>query len=1074
MNNPAKQADVIRWHKEIDNMISIITETKLKGRICSWIADRFPGVCVFISSLDSGYLGSGVAIVMNTALVKHVCKISEVPDWLLSVRLLFKNKLLVSVLGLYAGTSPLTHFSQASNVNILISKAVNESFFVILGGNFNENGSHKSASFKKCGSLGLVNSLVGNNFLRALIWSNSRGVAKTIDYIFVFSNLVNAIVDCSILDVGKFFNTDHQSISVSVSLGGLLNTYLCSLRKQTNKNHWKEVMVVNAAMFSDDFVTANELSDLDAISSRLHKLELLVSKLVRASYLVNNDNFVSLLNTWESLDSDNVVVIRSLFLFGLSFNNICSALSKVRKSYHASKLSAIEKRMESFVFNKSHIIKSVLERPFYKMVLDHLIIGDELILEPDSVKSKMDEIMEGWTRKCSMPLDHVFDSAFSNVMSCVGFDELFGVVSNLPDSKAAGLLGISNELWKHCDISVLGMFLVLINSCLSDESFDVLHGDNFLVLKGTMTQSPIFAIELWLILQDMRKAYDLVGWDHLKKSLIRIKMYSKFIWFFGGIHDSRTNQVMTDFGLTDGYCVHDGLDQKEFSYLVSVVLHSIVSYRIQFSFVSLSVCSKWNALIRKGLKFKAGLSQDFLNDAFHHPSLYGLKTFKQIQAKCKPSAFQFCNGTPMSLVLASSVQNPLSGDANASSVLNSVKFGLVRDYLSGLSAGCISVYTDSSLSGLGSVNMRSGVVVFFDDINMGMGVKVSDLMSSTLVELQAIALVLKCVPVFSSRLKITWHKVKGHSGNFGNDHANELAGHAASSNLILPPRFNERYILAGGNIVSGNSKHFVCDVFCSIHHLRWKYGSDTNVITQDLLADIDWQRSVSVWHPDLHMAAGPTGKHTAGIRTYFMKALHHRLSVAVHKCLYDRGYPSVICLFCGCVEVSDHVFFCNTDAATRVHLLGNYAMIWKNISSLCCSTSSVLQFLFSCVLNTSLRIALCKGFVFKKWFHEAVSVFGDSKSASVKVVNFVHVLCLVFKDEIWSVCVKYCVFMEKRNLISRDSFLPNSKSGLSFVYSAGIIKLLGIDVALGVNFGFHKFSLFISDAFDMVFVSISA
>ncbi|KAG9287136.1 hypothetical protein G9A89_001030 [Geosiphon pyriformis] len=415
-------------------------------------------------------------------------------------------------------------------------------------------------------------------------------------------------------------------------------------------------------------------------------------------------------------------------------------------------------------------------------------------------------------------------------------------------------------------------------------------------------------------------------------------------------------------------------------------------------------------------------------------------------------------------MVAFSVQNLLTNGANASSVLNSVEFGLVHDHLSGLSAGCILVYTDSSLSGLGS-----GAAVFFDDINMSIGVKVLGLMSFMLTELQVIALALECILVSSSvslfsdsqtvldacrselsvscsdfrnhcwverhhianlvcskRLKIIWHKVKGHSGNFGNNHADELAGHAVFSNLILSLQLNKRYILAGGDIVSGNSRHFVCNVFHSIHCLYWEYGSGTIVVTQDLLADINWWRSASVWHPNSHMAVGPTSKHTAGICTYFMKALHHRLPVTVRKHLYDRGYPSVICLFCSCVEVSDHVFSCKADAATHIHLLRNYAMIWENISGLRHSTSSVLQFLFSCILNTLFCIALYKRFVFKKWFHEAVSMFGDSKS------------------------------------------------GLSFVYSAGVIRLLGINVALGVSFSFCRFSLFIFDAFDVVSISISA
>ncbi|KAG9306367.1 hypothetical protein G9A89_018250 [Geosiphon pyriformis] len=105
--------------------------------------------------------------------------------------------------------------------------------------------------------------------------------------------------------------------------------------------------------------------------------------------------------------------------------------------------------------------------------------------------------------------------------------------------------------------------------------YNVLYKDNFLVLKGTTTQFPIFAIglvikntleknhELWLVLQNMWKAYDSVGWEHLKKSLVKIKICSKFIQFFGSIYGGHINRVMTDFGLTNKYPVHDDLDQKK-------------------------------------------------------------------------------------------------------------------------------------------------------------------------------------------------------------------------------------------------------------------------------------------------------------------------------------------------------------------------------------------------------------------------------------------------------------------------------------------------------------------------------
>ncbi|KAG9301978.1 hypothetical protein G9A89_021022 [Geosiphon pyriformis] len=433
MNNCVKQADIVYWHNNINNLISVVTETKLKEKIRLWIVDRFVGVCVFTLGLNSGHMGSGVAIIMDSFLAKHVCKVLKMPSQLLLVKLLFRNRLSVSILGLYAGVSLTVYFSQADEINFLITRAVNESSFVILGGDFNEDRFHKCASFKKCFDLGLVNSLDGSSLAKLPTWCNSCGVAKTINYMFFSSNLINVIVNCGMLNVDDFFDTDHKAVSVSVGLGGLLDTRLFLICKQANKNHWKfdvkdvnelkwaefrDGTAANASMFSDAFVATGKFSDLDAmwdiihkimilsaggtfkkkwfksfdnvfnkVSSRFYKLELLVSKLVKASRLTFGGDFALLLNT------------------------IRFELAKARKFYHSSKMleskhaeesrirQAIKSRMESFELNKSHTIRSVLKYPFHKVVLDHLVVDNELVLEPELVKSKVDGIMEGWTRK---------------------------------------------------------------------------------------------------------------------------------------------------------------------------------------------------------------------------------------------------------------------------------------------------------------------------------------------------------------------------------------------------------------------------------------------------------------------------------------------------------------------------------------------------------------------------------------------------------------------------------------------------------------------------------------------------
>ncbi|KAG9296656.1 hypothetical protein G9A89_009915 [Geosiphon pyriformis] len=246
INNPVKQDDIIHWDKEMNNLISVIM-------------NKFNGVWIFTSGLDSGHLDSGVAIIMDISLAKHMCKVSEVLGQLISLKLLFKNKLSVSILELYA----------AGDINFMIAKAINKSTFVILGGNFNKDNSHKCASFKKCLDLGLVNSLSKCSYVNMPTWANSYGMAKTIDFLFIFSNLVNAVVSCNVFNIRKFFDTDYQTMPVSVSLGGLLDMQLNFICKQANKDHWKfdfknineivwtkfkNTTLANTAIFSSEFV----------------------------------------------------------------------------------------------------------------------------------------------------------------------------------------------------------------------------------------------------------------------------------------------------------------------------------------------------------------------------------------------------------------------------------------------------------------------------------------------------------------------------------------------------------------------------------------------------------------------------------------------------------------------------------------------------------------------------------------------------------------------------------------------------------------------------------------------------
>ncbi|KAG9300289.1 hypothetical protein G9A89_011362 [Geosiphon pyriformis] len=354
---------------------------------------------------------------------------------------------------------------------------------------------------------------------------------------------------------------------------------------------------------------------------------------------------------------------------------------------------------------------------------------------------------------------------------------------------------------------------------------------------------------------------------------------------------------------------------------------------------------------------------------------------------------------------------------------------------------------DESLRSLGTIGCRAGTVVFFEDIG------VSSLMSSTLAEMQAIVLALECISLASSvclfldsqsvldACKISWHKVKGHSGILENDHANSLAGDVSIFEWFLLPHLDEHFLVADGVIVSGNSRHF-------------EIGSGLKFLLHDLFSEIDWHWSLLVWHPDLHMVTGYTSKALANVHTYFMKALYCQLPVAVCKCLYNKCYLSILCLYCGKMKISDHVFSCKIDELTWHQILESHVNSWKSLLGLSHFFSDVLQLLLTCISDYFLSMTLFKGCVFEGWFCETVFIFHDPKVVCCEVVEF--------------------TYMEKNGLILFDDLDFILISGLASEFSAGMVKMLGIAEAFGIRFGFCKFCLFFSGISDLVSVHIAA
>src|SRR5205814_9374283 len=67
--------------------------------------------------------------------------------------------------------------------------------------------------------------------------------------------------------------------------------------------------------------------------------------------------------------------------------------------------------------------------------------------------------------------------------------------------------------------------------------------------------------EIWVLFQDLSKAYDRVNIFMLEKALLRLKLPSSFVNLMKNIFTNRRNSIFTESGMTDPYDVLIGIDQ---------------------------------------------------------------------------------------------------------------------------------------------------------------------------------------------------------------------------------------------------------------------------------------------------------------------------------------------------------------------------------------------------------------------------------------------------------------------------------------------------------------------------------
>src|ERR1043165_10004025 len=83
------------------------------------------------------------------------------------------------------------------------------------------------------------------------------------------------------------------------------------------------------------------------------------------------------------------------------------------------------------------------------------------------------------------------------------------------------------------------------------------------VLNGVMEEAKENNSELWIIMQDMAKAYDSIGLTPLRYALERIKVPTNIINFINSLFFNRQIKIITSFGLTQPFTGNDSIDQEE-------------------------------------------------------------------------------------------------------------------------------------------------------------------------------------------------------------------------------------------------------------------------------------------------------------------------------------------------------------------------------------------------------------------------------------------------------------------------------------------------------------------------------
>jgi len=194
----------------------------------------------------------------------------------------------------------------------------------------------------------------------------------------------------------------------------------------------------------------------------------------------------------------------------------------------------------------------------------------------------------------------------------------------------------------------------------------------------------------------------------------------------------------------------------------------------------------------------------------------------------------------------------------------------------------------------------------------------------------------------------TLKKIKGHSGDPGNNLADQLAKEACSYSLLninfrLIPNLKFYPVFNNHLHITSNLRHILKLQDNIEHIIKWQ---NQEVLHPALKAGfrltVDWKATHSVWNQDHGINSPTANEQSSYCRSYFIKAIHNLLPTLDNLKKYKPHlYPSDTCNRCHLhTETNDHIWTCTNSDSIRLLIFKKSAKQLQKLLTKTCLTNT--------------------------------------------------------------------------------------------------------------------------------------